>query len=57
MGALMAAKQVGMAAAVMGFDDVFRVTAAITLLAILPALFLKTKKLAGPGHGPTIMAD
>ena len=55
MGAMMAAKQVAMSAAVMGFDDVFRVTAAITLLAILPALFLKTKKLTG--RGPTIMAD
>jgi MFS family permease len=57
VGAMMVAKQVGMAAAVMGFDDVFRVTASITLLAILPALFLKTKKLTGPGRGPTIMAD
>src|SRR5205807_2488920 len=33
MGAMVAAKQVAVSAAVMGFDDVFRVTAAITLLA------------------------
>jgi len=55
MGVMMAAKQVGVSAAVMGFDDVFRVTAVVTLFAILPALFMKTKKVTG--RGPTIMAD
>ena len=56
MGVMMAAKQVALSAAVMGFDDVFRVTAVVTLLAILPALFMKTKK-APPGSNPVIMAD
>jgi hypothetical protein len=40
----------------MGFDDVFRVTAAVTLLAIFPALFLKTRKQTGP-RPTTILAD
>jgi hypothetical protein len=56
MGAMLAAKQVGLAASVMGFDDVFRVTAVVTLLAIAPALFMKTRKQVGP-RGPTVMAD
>jgi EmrB/QacA subfamily drug resistance transporter len=55
MALMVAAKQIAMSAAVMGFDDVFRVTAAITLLAIPPALFMKTRK--SPGHAPTILAD
>jgi EmrB/QacA subfamily drug resistance transporter len=56
MGLMLAVKQVTLAASVMGFDDVFRVTGAVTLLAILPALFMKTQKAAGR-RGPTIMAD
>jgi MFS family permease len=56
MGVMLTAKQVALSAAVMGFDDVFRVTAVITLLAIPPALFMKTQKTAG-GRGPTMMAD
>jgi hypothetical protein len=56
MGLVLAAKQVALSAAVMGFDDVFRVTGAVTLLAILPALFMKTHKATGR-PGPTIMAD
>jgi DHA2 family multidrug resistance protein len=56
MGVMMAAKQVALSAAVMGFDDVFRVTAVVTLLAIPPALFMKTRKPTG-GRGPTIIAD
>jgi EmrB/QacA subfamily drug resistance transporter len=56
MGVMLAAKQVGLTAAVMGFDDVFRVTAVITLLAIIPAIFMKTTK-APAGRGPTIIAD
>jgi sugar phosphate permease len=56
MGAMLAAKQVALAASVMGFDDVFRVTAVVTLLAIAPALFMKTRKQVGP-RGPTVMAD
>ena len=55
MGVMIAAKQVAASAAVMGFDDVFRVTAVVTLLAIFPALFMKTRKVTG--RGPTIMAD
>lgn len=55
-GMAMAAKQLALSASVMGFDDVFRVTAVVTLLAIPPALFMKTKK-APPGSNPVIMAD
>jgi len=56
MGVMLAAKQVGLSAAVMGFDDVFRVTAVVTLLAIFPALFMKTRRHAGP-RPTTILAD
>jgi EmrB/QacA subfamily drug resistance transporter len=56
MGTMVAAKQVAVSAAVMGFDDVFRVTAVITLLAVPPALFMKTTR-APAGRGPTIVAD
>jgi DHA2 family multidrug resistance protein len=56
MGIMLAAKQVAMSAAVMAFDDVFRFTAAITLIAIVPALFLRTPKSTGQ-RGPTIIAD
>jgi DHA2 family multidrug resistance protein len=56
MGTMLAARQVATTAAVMGFDDVFRVTAAITLLAIIPAAFMSTKR-APAGRGPTILAD
>lgn len=55
MGVMMAAKQVALSAAVMGFDDVFRVTAVVTLLALLPAAFMKTTRTTG--RGPTIIAD
>jgi DHA2 family multidrug resistance protein len=55
MGMMVAARQVALSAAVMGFDDVFRVTAVVTLLAIPPALFMKTRKVTG--RGPVIMAD
>jgi EmrB/QacA subfamily drug resistance transporter len=57
MAMMMAGKQVALNAAVMGFDDVFRVTAVITLFAVIPALFMKTTRHAGPGRGPTIIAD
>jgi len=56
MGVMVAAKQVAMNAAVMGFDDVFRLTAVITLLAVLPAAFMKATRQSG-GRGPTIIAD
>jgi DHA2 family multidrug resistance protein len=56
LGVMIAARQVALSAAVMGFDDVFRVTAAITLLAIIPALFMKTRR--APAGGPRIhLAD
>jgi EmrB/QacA subfamily drug resistance transporter len=42
---------IALSAAVMGFDDVFRIAAAITLLAMVPAAFLKTSKRAAPGGG------
>jgi MFS family permease len=55
MALMLAAKQVALSASVMAFDDVFRFTAAITLLAIIPALFLKTPKSTGPRA--TIIAE
>jgi EmrB/QacA subfamily drug resistance transporter len=56
MAMMVAARQVATSAAVMGFDDVFRVTAVITLFAIIPALFMRTTR-APAGRGPTIIAD
>jgi EmrB/QacA subfamily drug resistance transporter len=56
MGTMLAARQVALTAAVMGFDDVFRLTAVITLLAIIPALFMRTPRSAAR-RGPTIVAD
>jgi sugar phosphate permease len=56
MGAMVAGRQIAVSAAVMGFDDVFRVTAAITLLAIVPALFMKTTRQPA-GRGQTIITD
>jgi DHA2 family multidrug resistance protein len=56
MGMMLAVRQVSITAAVMGFDDVFRLTAVITLLAFIPALFMKTTK-SPTGRGPTIVAD
>jgi EmrB/QacA subfamily drug resistance transporter len=47
MGMLMAARQVALSGSVMAFDDVFRITAVVTLLAIVPALFMRTQKSAG----------
>jgi EmrB/QacA subfamily drug resistance transporter len=55
MGLMVAARQVAQAAAVMGFDDVFRVTAAITLVALIPAAFMRTPKSTGPR--PRIIAE
>jgi len=48
MGVMAAYQQVVTAAAVMAFDDVFRVTAAVTLLALIPAAFMRTPKTTGP---------
>ena len=56
LGVMYAFRQVATSGAVMAFDDVFRVTALVTLLAILPALFLQTKKSAPRGPRP-IIAD
>jgi EmrB/QacA subfamily drug resistance transporter len=55
MGTMVAAKQVAITAAVMGFDDVFRVTAVITLFAVIPAVFMKSERTKG--RGPTLLAD
>jgi EmrB/QacA subfamily drug resistance transporter len=55
MGMAMVIRQVSTAASVMAFDDVFRATAAVTLLALLPAVFMRGTKVAG--RGPTIIAD
>jgi hypothetical protein len=56
MALMMAGQQVALGAAVMAFDDVFRVTAAVTLLAIPPALFMRRPQATGH-RGPTIIAD
>ena len=56
MGMMYAYRQVATSGSVMAFDDVFRFTAAITLIAIVPALFLRTPKAMGK-RGPTIIAD
>lgn len=56
LAVLMASQQVALAASVMAFDDVFRVTAAITLLAIPPALFMRTRHPSGPREH-TVMAE
>jgi EmrB/QacA subfamily drug resistance transporter len=48
-------QRVQLTAAVMAFDDVFRIAALITLLGIVPALFLRPSKPAGGGR--PIMAD
>jgi EmrB/QacA subfamily drug resistance transporter len=57
MGLMLVARQVGVNAAVMSYDDVFRITAAVTLLAVLPALFLNTRKAArgAPGAAAVMM--
>jgi EmrB/QacA subfamily drug resistance transporter len=58
MASLMAVmQQVQLTAAVMAFDDVFRVAALLTLLGIIPALFMRTPKHP-PSSGPRpMMAD
>jgi EmrB/QacA subfamily drug resistance transporter len=57
MGLMLVAQQVAMSGAVMAYDDVFRITAAVTLLALLPAVFLKTRKATGRGGGPPLVVD
>jgi EmrB/QacA subfamily drug resistance transporter len=57
MGLMLVSRQVATSAAVMAFDDVFRITAAVTLLALLPALFLKTRKSTRGSHGPSLPVD
>jgi EmrB/QacA subfamily drug resistance transporter len=57
MGMMIALRQVTLAAAVMAFDDVFRLTAVVTLLAIIPALFMNTPRKRDGQAGPTIMVD
>jgi hypothetical protein len=46
-------RYLGLAAATMAVDDVFRVAALVTLLAVIPALFLRSQK---PGGGPRPVA-
>lgn len=48
-GMLALVRDVQLTAAVMAFDDVFRITALSTLVALLPALFLRDVR---PGAGP-----
>jgi DHA2 family multidrug resistance protein len=53
MGVMVAVRQVATSAAVMAFEDVFRVTAVVTLVAIVPALFMRTPKTTGR-RGPAM---
>ena len=54
----MVMQQLGLTAAVMAFDDVFRVAALVTLLAMVPALFLKsTRQRSGGGDHGAAMLD
>ena len=57
MGLMLVARQVATTAAVMSYDDVFRITAVVTLLAVLPALLLKTRQAARGSSGPAVMMD
>jgi EmrB/QacA subfamily drug resistance transporter len=57
MGVMFAAKQLAVTASVMAFDDVFRFTAVITLLAIPPALFMRTTRKPAAGGPKTILTD
>ena len=56
IGFMMVTRQVATTAAVMSYDDVFRITAAVTLLAFLPAMFLKTTRTKH-GGGPSVLVD
>jgi DHA2 family multidrug resistance protein len=55
MGLMMIGRQVALTAAVMSYDDVFRITAVVTLLAMIPALFLTTKKVERGASGPALL--
>ena len=57
VGMMLVANQVGTSAAVMAFDDVFRVIAVIILLAVVPALFLKTRKVTATDAAAHIVLD
>jgi hypothetical protein len=52
---LAVAQQVQLTAGVMAFDDVFRVAALLTLLAIVPALFMRSTR--GSGGPRPVLAD
>ena len=54
---MLVANEVGTNAAIMAFDDVFRVIAAIILVAVVPALFLKTRKATARGGAPHVVVD
>jgi len=57
MASMMAvAQQVQLSASVLAFDDVFRVAALITLLGVIPALFMRQPK-AAPGAPKPMIAD
>src|SRR5262249_3114052 len=50
-------RYLGLTAATMAVDDVFRVAALITLLAVIPAAFLRSPGRAGGGRAPTPLAE
>ena len=55
-GMMAVVQRVQLTASVMAFDDVFRIAALITVLGIVPALFLRTTKPAAGGGRP-VLAD
>jgi EmrB/QacA subfamily drug resistance transporter len=54
LGIQLVFRQVAQTAAVMAFDDVFRVTAAFTLLALIPAAFMDVRK---PSGAPRVVVE
>jgi EmrB/QacA subfamily drug resistance transporter len=50
-------RYLGLTAMTMAVDDVFRVAALITLLAVIPAAFLRSPKRAGGAPAPTPIAE
>jgi len=57
-GLAMVMRQLQLTSGVQAFDDVFRIAAILTLLALIPALFLRTgRPSAGQGGAPAMMGE
>jgi hypothetical protein len=56
-GVLMVMQQLYQTAAVQAFDDVFMVAALVTLLALIPALFIGGKSSTPGQHQPAIVME